>query len=211
MELWPVLRGAVVAEKKIFTGRNCRVIVKPTFWNKDDPNAIKNGKHVVHSTQLLILSPSVTWNKLPVGGKVLTDEMTPVIDHYGWNEEYRTLAISHYTWEFGKKEGGGGEERPSSEVEILCSRHGEKITEHLLLSPTATKLAHRKQTQPVLRFVKWQQKLQANLFMPRVSKLEYFPRESGELTEDILVESIWIWAFNNSQARRKQFSLQNKP
>lgn len=110
-----------------------------------------------------------------------------------------------------RRKAGGGEERPSSEVEILSSRHGEKITEHLLLSPTATKLAHRKQTQPVLRFVKWQQKLQANLFMSRVSKLKYFPRESGELTEDILVESIWIWAFNNSQARRKQFSLQNKP
>lgn len=53
-----------------------------------------------------------------------------------------------------RKKAGGGEERPSSEVEILSSRHGEKITEHLLLSPTATKLAHRKQTQPVLRFVK---------------------------------------------------------
>lgn len=63
----------------------------------------------------------------------MTDEMTPVIDHYGWNEEYRTLAISHYTREFGKKEkkAGGGEERPSSEVEIPSSKHGEKITEHL--------------------------------------------------------------------------------
>lgn len=35
---------------------------------------------------------------------VLTGEMTPVIDHCGWNEEYRTLAISHYTREFKKKE-----------------------------------------------------------------------------------------------------------
>lgn len=124
MKLWPVLRGAVVAEKKIFTGGNCRVIVKPTFWNKEDPNTIKNGKHVAHNTQLLILSPSVTWNKLPVGGKVLTDEMTPVIDHYGWNEEYRTLAISHYTWEFGKKEERQEEGKKGPALRLKFSAQG---------------------------------------------------------------------------------------
>lgn len=47
----------------------------------------------------------------------MTDEMTPAIDHYGRNEEYRTLAISHYTREVKKKEElqEGGQERTSSE------------------------------------------------------------------------------------------------
>lgn len=69
------------------------------------PVTFKNIKHTAHGTQLLILSHSVTWNKVLNEGKVLVDEMTTLINHYRENEEYRTLAISHYTEEFkeGKK------------------------------------------------------------------------------------------------------------
>lgn len=69
------------------------------------PVTFKNIKHTAYGTQLLILSHSVTWNKVLNEGKVLVDEMTTLINYYRENEDYRTPAISHYTEKFkeGKK------------------------------------------------------------------------------------------------------------
>lgn len=133
---------------------------------------LKNGKHVAHSTQLLIISPSVTWNKLPVHGKVLTDEMTPVIDHYGGNEEYRTLAISHYTREFKKGEERQGESRKGPALSFKFSAQGmSRRLQNIYYDILQPQNWHsqKSDTESVPRFVKWQHKLNANFAMPHMS------------------------------------------